>query len=99
MVPTANPLLDDPRSADSLSASDVQALQLERLHWTLAHAYANVPHYRDAFDDAGLVPSDIESLDDIRRLPFTTKADLRETYPFGMFAVPLRDVRRIHASS
>jgi phenylacetate-CoA ligase len=63
------------------------------------HAYENVPLYRRKFDEAGVGPDDIRSLEDVQRLPFTTKADLRETYPFGMFAVPMADVRRIHASS
>jgi len=77
----------------------LRALQLERLQWTVRHAYDNVALYRRTFDEAGVHPDDIRSLDDIRLLPFTTKADLRETYPFGMFAVPMADVRRIHASS
>lgn len=78
---------------------NLRALQLERLQWTVRHAYFNVALYRRKFDEAGVHPDDIRSLDDIRLLPFTTKADLRETYPFGMFAVPMADVRRIHASS
>lgn len=77
----------------------LRALQLERLQWTVRHAYDNVELYRRKFDEAGVRPDDIRALDDIRLLPFTTKADLRETYPFGMFAVPMADVRRIHASS
>ncbi|MEV7828340.1 phenylacetate--CoA ligase PaaK [Microbacterium enclense] len=78
---------------------NLRALQLERLQWTVRHAYENVALYRRKFDEVGVHPDDIRSLDDIRLLPFTTKADLRETYPFGMFAVPMADVRRIHASS
>ncbi|MDQ0647513.1 phenylacetate-CoA ligase [Microbacterium natoriense] len=74
-------------------------LQLQRLQWTVHHAYENVPLYRRKFDEHGVHPDDIRTLDDVSRLPFTTKADLRETYPFGMFAVPMADVRRIHASS
>ncbi len=77
----------------------LRALQLERLQWTVRHAYDHVALYRRKFDEAGVRPDDIRTLDDIRLLPFTTKADLRETYPFGMFAVPMADVRRIHASS
>lgn len=77
----------------------LRALQLERLQWTVRHAYDNVALYRRKFDEAGVHPDHIRTLDDIRLLPFTTKADLRETYPFGMFAVPMADVRRIHASS
>ncbi len=77
----------------------LRALQLERLRGTVRHAYDNVALYRRKFDEAGVHPDHIRTLDDIRLLPFTTKADLRETYPFGMFAVPMADVRRIHASS
>ncbi|WAC69257.1 phenylacetate--CoA ligase PaaK [Microbacterium sp. SL75] len=82
-----------------IALENLRALQLERLQWTVRHAYENVALYRHKFDEAGVHPDDIRSLDDIRLLPFTTKADLRETYPFGMFAVPMADVRRIHASS
>lgn len=74
-------------------------LQLQRLQWTVRHAYENVPVYRRKFDEHGVHPDDIHTLDDVQKLPFTTKADLRESYPFGMFAVPMADVRRIHASS
>jgi phenylacetate-CoA ligase len=77
----------------------LKALQLERLQWSLRHAYENVPHYRKKFDAAGVKPQDCRSLADLARFPFTTKADLRETYPFGMFAVPMDQVVRIHASS
>jgi phenylacetate-CoA ligase len=77
----------------------LKALQLERLQWSLRHAYENVPHYRKKFDAAGVKPRDCRSLADLARFPFTTKADLRETYPFGMFAVPMDQVVRIHASS
>ena len=79
--------------------ADLRALQLERLRWSLDHAYAHSPHYRAAFDAAGVTPADLRSLDDLARFPFTTKADLRATYPFGMFAVPGEQVSRIHASS
>ncbi|HWM59175.1 MAG TPA: phenylacetate--CoA ligase PaaK, partial [Pseudonocardia sp.] len=71
----------------------------ERLRWTLRHAYDNVPHYRRVFDEAGVHPDDCRDLADLAKFPMTTKADLRENYPFGMFAVPLAQVRRIHASS
>jgi phenylacetate-CoA ligase len=81
------------------STDELRALQQIRLHDTLHHAYANVTHYRTAFDAAGLHPDDITSLDQLPRLPFTTKADLRRHYPFGMFAVPREHVARIHASS
>ncbi len=79
--------------------ADLKKLQLERLRWTLQHAYDNVPHYRRKFDAAGVKPQDCRSLADLARFPFTTKADLRETYPFGMFAVPMDRIVRIHASS
>ena len=82
-----------------MSRAEIEALQLERLQQTVRHAYANVPLYTRKLDEAGVGPDDIRSLDDVRRLPFTTKADLRETYPFGMFAVPMAQVARIHASS
>ncbi|MEM7327007.1 MAG: AMP-binding protein [Actinomycetota bacterium] len=78
---------------------DLRALQLERLQWSLAHAYAHVPVYRRLFDTAGVHPSDVTSLEDLGRFPFTTKAELRSNYPFGMFAVPREQVLRIHASS
>jgi phenylacetate-CoA ligase len=78
---------------------ELRRLQLERLRWTLKHAYENVPHYRKKLDAAGVKPEDCRSLSDLRRFPFTTKADLRDTYPFGMFAVPMDKIVRIHASS
>ena len=79
--------------------SEVEEMQLDRLRATLAHAYINVPHYRQAFDAAGVTPDDCRSLADIARFPFTAKAHLRANYPFGMFAVPIEQVSRIHASS
>ncbi len=79
--------------------AELRKLQLERLRWSLKQAYDNVPHYRKKFDDAGVKPDDCRSLADIARFPFTAKSDLRETYPFGMFAVPMDQVIRIHASS
>jgi phenylacetate-CoA ligase len=81
------------------SADELAALQLERLQWSLRHAYDNVSLYRSRFDDAGVHPDDCRTLDDLRGFPFTTKEDLRTAYPFGMFAVPLDQVARIHASS
>ncbi|MFJ9623952.1 phenylacetate--CoA ligase PaaK [Streptomyces sp. NPDC101181] len=86
-------------AAERLGRDGLEALQLERLRTTLHHAYTNVPFYRAAFDRAGLRAEDCRTLGDLARFPFTTKADLRDNYPFGMFAVPERDVRRIHASS
>jgi len=84
---------------EKASKDELQKLQLERLQWTLKHAYENVPHYRRKFDAAGVKPQDCRALEDLAKFPFTTKADLRETYPFGMFAVPMDKVVRIHASS
>ncbi|UGQ50656.1 phenylacetate--CoA ligase [Rhodococcus qingshengii] len=81
------------------SRDRISTLQLERMQWSLMHAYTNVPHYRKAFDDAGVHPSDLKNLSDLAKFPFTTKADLRENYPFKMFAVPQDRVSRIHASS
>jgi phenylacetate-CoA ligase len=81
------------------SADELQLLQLERLQWTLKHAYDNVPHYRRAFDEKGVHPSDCKTLADLAKFPFTGKADLRANYPFGMFAVPREQVVRVHASS
>jgi phenylacetate-CoA ligase len=81
------------------SADELRALQLERLRWTLRHAYASVPHYRAAFDAAGVHPDDCKDLADLAKYPLTSKADLRENYPFGMFAVPREQVVRVHASS
>ena len=84
---------------EAASRDDIAALQLSRLRQTLAQCYARVPHYRAAFDAAGVHPDDITSLDDVRRLPFTQKSDLRRNAPFGMFAVPREQVLRLHASS
>src|SRR2546423_10203938 len=79
--------------------AELARLQLERLQCTLRHAYDNVGQFRKKFDAAGVKPQDCRTLEDLRRFPFTTKADLRETYPFGMFAVPMDRIVRIHASS
>ncbi|MDD1062237.1 phenylacetate--CoA ligase [Streptomyces cocklensis] len=89
-------MLDD---AERLTREQLRELQLDRLRATLRHAYANVELYRRKFDAAGVAPEDCRSLEDLARFPFTTKADLRDTYPYGMFAVPMDRVRRIHASS
>ena len=92
-----DPALLDP--AERMGLDELRALQLTRLQETLHHAYANVPHYRRAFDDAGVHPDDCRELADLARFPTTSKSDLRENYPFGMFAVPQEQVRRVHASS
>src|SRR5690606_18383243 len=86
-------------SGERLSLDELRALQLTRLQETVRHAYANVPTYTAKLDEAGVGPDDIRSLDDLPKLPFTTKEDLRQSYPFGMFAVPMEQVARIHASS
>jgi len=93
----ANP--DGLEPIEVASRDELQALQFQRLKWSLKHAYDNVPHYRAKFDKFGVHPDYLKSLADLAKFPFTTKADLRETYPFGMFAVPMRDIVRIHASS
>ena len=81
------------------SRDEITSLQLDRLKWSLRHAYDNVPHYTAAFDAAGVHPDDLKSLSDLAKFPFTVKQDLRANYPFGMFAVPRDQVARIHASS
>ena len=97
------PTLDlDPEELDPIetaSRDQITALQTRRLAWSLKHAYDNVPHYRAAFDAAGVHPDDFNSLADLRKFPFTSKQDLRDNYPFGMFAVPRHRVARLHASS
>jgi phenylacetate-CoA ligase len=84
---------------EAASRDEIAALQLERMRWSLAHAYDNVPHYRRAFDRVGIKPGDLVDLSDLRQFPFTTKDDLRDNYPYGMFAVPQEQIRRVHASS
>jgi phenylacetate-CoA ligase len=84
---------------EKASTDELRALQLARLQQTLRHAYDNSPHYRAAFDATGVQPSDCKSLADLAKFPFTTKKELRDNYPFGMFAVPREQVVRIHASS
>ncbi|MEZ5824778.1 MAG: phenylacetate--CoA ligase PaaK [Geminicoccaceae bacterium] len=81
------------------SRDEIEALQLERLRWSLGHAFAHVPFYRKSFEEAGVHPDDLRNLADLPSFPFTTKADLRDNYPFGMFAVPRENIARIHASS
>lgn len=93
------PAPGDLEPIERASRDELQALQLERMKWTLKHAYDNVPHYRAAFDAAGVHPSDLKSLADLAKFPFTEKKTLRENYPFGLFAVPREKVVRIHASS
>ncbi|MFF7795456.1 phenylacetate--CoA ligase PaaK [Streptomyces sp. NPDC007991] len=94
--PLPHDLLDD---AERLTREELRELQLDRLRRSLRHAYDHVETYRRKFDEAGVGPDDCRTLADLSRFPFTTKADLRDTYPFGMFAVPMEQVRRVHASS
>jgi phenylacetate-CoA ligase len=99
---SAESLGADRASLDAIeiaSRDEIEALQLARLKWSLSHAYDNVAHYRQAFDARGVHPGDIKALGDLRRFPFTVKDDLRQYYPFGMFAVPREQVVRVHASS
>ncbi|ABM59651.1 phenylacetate--CoA ligase PaaK [Verminephrobacter eiseniae] len=84
---------------ESASRDAIEALQLQRLRWTLQHAYDNVAHYRRAFDARGVLPGDLKHLSDLAGFPFTVKQDLRDNYPFGMFAVPRAQLLRLHASS
>ena len=84
---------------ETASREQLNQIQLERLQKTVKHVYDNVPLYRERMDAAGVRPEDVKTLDDITRLPFTSKQDLRDTYPYGMFAVPMDDVVRLHASS
>lgn len=84
---------------ETASVDELRAHQTQRLRWSVAHAYGNVPFYRKRFDDAGLHPDDIRELSDLAKLPFTVKSDLRDHYPFGLLATPMSEVVRIHASS
>jgi phenylacetate-CoA ligase len=98
-MPVKAPKPGELEPIETASADELQALQLQRLRWTLQHAYDHVPHYRRAFDAKGVHPSDCRTLSDLAKFPFTSKADLRDNYPFGMFAVPREQVVRVHASS
>ncbi|HYQ99155.1 MAG TPA: phenylacetate--CoA ligase PaaK [Casimicrobiaceae bacterium] len=98
-MPVKKPGPGDLEPIETASRGELVALQLERLKWTLKHAYDNVAHYRKKFDAAGVKPGDLKTLADLARFPFTVKNDLRDNYPFGMFAVPREKVVRIHASS
>jgi phenylacetate-CoA ligase len=98
-MPVKQPQPGDLDPIETASREEIAALQLQRLKWSLQHAYDNVPHYRKKFDDKGVHPNDLNTLADIAKFPFTTKADLRDNYPFGMFAVPRTQVARVHASS
>ncbi len=98
-MPVKRPAPGELEPIETASRDELQALQLQRLKWSLRHAYENVPHYQRAFDAKGVHPDDLKSLADLSKFPFTTKKELRENYPFGMFAVPRQQVVRVHASS
>ncbi|MEH0108484.1 phenylacetate--CoA ligase PaaK [Tersicoccus sp. MR15.9] len=102
MTATATPATTTPEGLDreeTISRDELEALQLTRLQDTVQRAYANVPLYQRKWDEAGVHPDDLKELGDLAKFPYTTKADLREAYPFGMFAVPMNEVVRVHASS
>ena len=94
---SADPSQPDPE--ETMSRDQIESLQFERLNWTLHHAYENVPAYRELFDGHGVHPDDFGQLEDLQKFPCTDKEFLRKTYPFGAFATPMSDIRRIHASS
>jgi phenylacetate-CoA ligase len=98
-MPVKRPAPSDLEAIETASRDEIEALQLERLKWTLQHAYDNVAHYRRSFDAKGVHPADLKQVADLARFPFTGKADLRQNYPFGLFAVPREKVVRLHASS
>jgi phenylacetate-CoA ligase len=98
-MPARRPAPGELEPIETATRDELQSLQLRRLQWTLRHAYDHVPHYRAAFEAAGFHPNDLKALSDLAHLPFTTKNDLREHYPFGMFAVPRGQLVRVHASS
>jgi len=98
-MPVKQPKPSDLEPIERASRDELARLQLERMRWSLAHAYRNVPHYTKAFDAAGVKPDDLRTLEDLAQFPTTSKADLRANYPCGMFAVPRAEVVRVHASS
>ena len=98
-MPVKQPMPGDLEHIETASRDEIAALQLERMKWTLQHAYENVPHYKQKFDEKGVHPDDLKTLADLAKFPFTTKIDLRDNYPFGLFAVPRNKVARVHASS
>ncbi|MGH7101199.1 MAG: phenylacetate--CoA ligase family protein, partial [Acetobacteraceae bacterium] len=84
---------------ETASRDELAAIVLERMQWSVRHAYANVAHYRKKCAENSVHPDDLKTIEDLAKFPFTTKQDLRETYPFGHFAVPVERVARLHASS
>jgi len=98
-MPVKQPKPGELDAIETASRDEVSALQLQRLKATLQHAYANVPHYKQSFDAKGVHPDDLKRLSDLAKFPFTVKKDLRDNYPFGLFAVPREQIVRLHASS
>lgn len=98
-MPVKRPVPGDLEPIETASRDEISALQLERMKWSLRHAYENVPHYKKAFDEKGVHPDNLKTLADLAKFPFMTKADLRDNYPFGLFAVPRNRLARLHASS
>ncbi len=98
-MPVKRPVPGDLEPIETASRDEISALQLERMKWSLKHAYANVPHHKKAFDEKGVHPDDLKTLADLAKFPFMTKTDLRDHYPFGLFAVPRNQLARLHASS
>jgi phenylacetate-CoA ligase len=98
-MPVKRPSPGDLEPIETASRDEISALQLERMQWSVRHAYDNVPHHRQAFDAKGVHPNDLKTLADLAKFPFMTKTDLRDNYPFGLFAVPRDKVARLHASS
>jgi len=98
-MPARSPAPGELEPIEHASQDELRALQLQRLKWSVRHAYDNVSHYRRRFEAQGVHPEDLGSLEDLARFPFTTKDDLRDNYPFGLFAVPRENVVRVHASS
>ena len=94
-----SPKPGDLEAIETASRDEIATLQLQRMKWSLAHAYNNSPFYKKSFDDAGVHPDDLRSLSDLSKFPFTVKTDLRDNYPFGMFSVPKEQLSRVHASS
>ena len=98
-MPVKRPMPGDLESIEIASRDEISALQLQRMQWSLKHAYDNVPHHKQAFDAKGVHPDDLKTPSDLAKFPFMTKTDLRDHYPFGLFAVPREKVARLHASS
>ncbi|MDN5606397.1 MAG: phenylacetate--CoA ligase, partial [Kocuria sp.] len=97
--PTASADPTQPDPEELMSRDEIEALQVERLKWTLHNAYENVPAYRELYDEHGVHPSQFQELSDLSKFPYTDKEFLRNAYPFKSFAVPMSEIRRVHASS